>query len=246
MEQESVAVGIRTTTLKEIEDKDHFEKHIHETRLFNIGYRLNSLPKERFLEIPENVPYTFGIGGGLHVLYDLKDNEPEWKTIKWEDEPIIGHSVGKIYFKGSDHAQYVKIADNETGSWVWQKLVEEEQLSWKTGSPEWDYKLYFQPEARDSVSLNNSLNENGYSYHLVSENEDLVLPEELKKLRLESQHFSDHTAFGYLIYDPDRTEVLQINTRNVTAEKEQELEKAGYQFMESNIARSVFVRSKKR
>ena len=56
----------------------------------------------------------FGIGGGLSFLYELKDDQPEWKNTEWIGDPPADFNVGDIYFtRGSDI--FVKVAKNNQG-----------------------------------------------------------------------------------------------------------------------------------
>ena len=121
--------GIQTTTLKEIEKKDPFQKQVHDADLFDNSKK----PADRFLDIPKYVPFAFAVGGGLLVLDSLEQNEAQWRAIDWSGDPPLEYDVGSIYFKNSGCVPHVKIAENNQGGWVWQKLEEEEKPSFRTG-----------------------------------------------------------------------------------------------------------------
>lgn len=188
----------------------------------------------------------FGIGGGLHILHDMKDGKPEWKTALWEGDPQFGHEVGRIYVMGQDHKRYLQIADSSLGGWVWQKLEKEEELSWKTGREDWEYKLYFENFKQKPwmlISLNNELNKKGWGTASVLDNENISFPDDLELVRLETDYMGDTARERYLVTDPERAEVKIVKSRDLTEEKENELENVGWTFVDSNIARVIFART---
>jgi hypothetical protein len=245
--KEEVPVGIRTTTLKEIEDKDNSEKRYHDAVLFGIDDPLEDRSQHyRKSNIPDRVPFMFGIGGGLHVLYDLRESKPVWKTIQWQGDPEWPCEVGEIYFRDRGYKYYAKIAENEKGGWVWQEMnpIEEEKASFKTGKKEWEYKIYFGPEYRKSAGINNQLNERGWAVIGVSENEDFVIPEELESQGLEPNYIDGVRFPNYLIVDPDRAEMKRVKWNQRKDLDEDKLKEQGWEFVDSNIVRTVYARTK--
>lgn len=239
--KEPIQVGIRTTTLKEIEEKDPFQKKLHDSELFE-G---NRKPLDRFVDVPRFVPFMFGIGGGLHVLYDMDETgQPRWKTIEWNDDTPQGYNTGSIYFEDPSANLYVKVADNPQGGWVWQKLVEEEKLSWKTGKKEWEFKFYFGPENRKAIELNNDLNLQGWSRSSTLDDQEIKVPEGVEYIRLQPSTMHDGTINHFIVYDPERAEVFYAKSRDLDEAKENELESDGWKFVDSNVARAIYVRTK--
>ena len=60
--------GIQTTTLKEIEKKDPFQKQVHDADLFDNSKK----PADRFLDIPKYVPFAFAVGGVWEIFPFLR------------------------------------------------------------------------------------------------------------------------------------------------------------------------------
>jgi hypothetical protein len=243
--QEPIPVGIQTRTLKQIEDADPIKEKLHQFDIF--GGDKTSDQISQLVNIPTGVPYMFGIGGGLHVLYDMNDGEPIWKTTNWDGDPPDGFMIGRIYFTGDDHNDYLQITDSTLGGWVWQKLSKEEELSFKTGKKEWEYKLYFKdmaPKPWMLISLTNQLNEQGWGRASVMENENIEFPDNLELIRLESEYIGQMSRENFLVIDPERAEVVTIRSRDLTEEKEEELKNEGWIYVNSNIARTTYVRTK--
>jgi hypothetical protein len=239
--REPTPAGIQPTTLKEIEEKRPGEYVFIKADLFEQPHS----QENRLLDHPENVPFMFGIGGGLNFLYDMKNGEPEWKNIEWVGNPPVDYVVGNIYFTQGSHI-YLKVAENpENQSWVWQKITEpEEQLSWKTGNSDWEYKIYFKPEHRKSAILNNRLNEKGWTYFSVWEDETIDLPEELESAQIEPDFIDGKRKANYIIVDPNRGETRKTVWGNEDENIVQTLEDNGWELVDSNIARGIFVRTK--
>ena len=237
---EPIPVGIKTTTLQEIEKQFPDKYKFIMADLFEQPHSQS----ERLTDRPENLPFMFCIGGGLSFLDNVEGGKPEWKTTEWIGDPPLDYSVGNIYFtKGADI--FVKVADNPDNSWIWQKLTGDEgQLSWKAGRKDWEYKLYFAPEHKNSASLNNSLNEKGWTYFSVWEDEDMELPEELQSQQIEGWTIDDRRKDNYVVIDPDRGELRKVVWGNETEDIVPTLEAQDWELIDSNIARGIFVRTK--
>lgn len=244
--KEGIPVGIRTTTLKEIEDRDPSQKRYHDAVLFGIDDPLDNRSQEsRYSDIPDGVPYVFGTEGGLHVLYEMREMEPIWKTVKWDGDPPWNRESGRIYFTDRGYIDYAKIAENNQGGWVWQRIEEEpEKPSFETGKEDWEYKIYFSSEFPNSVDLNNQLNKDGWSTTGISDNESFNISDKLESINLEPNYIDGVRFLSYLIIDPDRAEIKIVKWNKRSETNEDNLEKEGWKFVDSNIARTIYVRTK--
>lgn len=234
----SEPVGVNTTTVDALRESGKINWNLENALNVEVGQ------KDRFTHVPEYLPFTFGIGGGLSYLKDMQDGQPVWETTPWEGDPPSGYEIGKIYFINSQREQHVKITENPQGGWVWENLDDRtEQLSWKAKEG-WEYKLYYPPEHKRSAELNNRLNEKGYTLYFFNDEESLEVPEGLESEKCENNYLRDHTLYMYLVWDPDRADVKLVRTKNSTEEVEAELKQDGFEYIDGNWIRIIYARTK--
>ena len=81
--------------------------------------------------------------------------------------------------------------------------------------------MYFGPEYQNNVTVNNRLNQQGWSRASVL------------------------MVNNFLVVDLERAEILQVKSSELEEDKEEAMKIEGWSFIDSNIARAVYVRSKR-
>jgi hypothetical protein len=69
------------------------------------------------------------------------------------------------------------------------------------------------------------------------------LPTDLNSTQIESHYFPSGEVRNFLCYDPNKAEVKTVKWQESKEGESEQLEKDGWQLIDSNIARGIFVRT---
>jgi hypothetical protein len=197
-------------------------------------------------DLPDSVPFMF-LGDGSSVLVDRDEEKGNiWQTLPWQENgkqarPLpTGIKPGRIYTisKGATWQRVGITPQNK--EWLWQDIEEPERLSGeaKADLPIWEEKHYF-----DDYKTNQYMNEDGYTFDDDRGSGSYSPPEGLKAIETAAHNLPEMRVRNFLVYDPERAETLNLKGSQRQREVNAILKKQGWKFVDTNIARTIWVRS---
>lgn len=210
-----------------------------------------SLVQERRLDLrdlPDGTPFMF-IGTGISVLADRSNEGNIWQTFPWQEasgqpRPLpTGIKPGHIYTL-SGGGTYERIGIGADGKeWVWQNIDQKDKVIGETepSLPVWEEKHYF-----DHKKMNGRMNTDGWTPAAADDGEGSYSPPEglnLKVVEVEAHNLPEMRIRNVVVYDPERAEVLILKGAQRTKVVTDILQKQGWEFIDTNIARTIYIRT---